>query len=177
MSANALPLPGAAPSLCTPPLPHANHGAQPPGREAVISRLNEALASELICFLRYKRHHCMAGGIHARSAAKEFLKHADEELAHADLIARRIIELQGEPDFSPADLTARGHSEYAEGGTLSDMIREDLTAERIAIDAYAGMIRTIAAADPATGRMLEGILAMEREHAADLAELLKGPEG
>jgi bacterioferritin len=138
----------------------------------VIRLLNEALATEIVCVLRYKRHHYMATGIHAQPVAAEFLQHANEEQMHADQIAARITQLGGEPDFSPQGLAARSHSEYTEGETLLDMIREDLVAERVAIDSYGEMIRYLGSHDPTTRRMLEGILAMEEEHADDLVNLL-----
>ncbi len=141
-------------------------------RETVIRLLNEALATEIVCVLRYKRHHYMAAGIHAQSVAAEFLQHANEEQAHADLIAARITQLKGAPNFSPEGLLTRSHSEYVEGDGLVDMIKEDLVAERVAIDSYAEMIRYLGDEDPTTRRMLEGILAMEEEHAEDLATLL-----
>jgi bacterioferritin len=141
-------------------------------REQVIKILNEALATEIVCVLRYKRHYYMATGIHAQAVADEFLQHANEEQGHADLIAERITQLQGAPNFSPEGLLTRSHSEYVEGGSLVDMIKENLIAERIAIDSYSEMIRYIADGDVTTRRMLEGILAMEEEHADDLANLL-----
>jgi bacterioferritin len=140
--------------------------------EVVLRLLNEALATELVCVLRYKRHHFMAKGIHAQAVAAEFLEHANEEQGHADLIAARMVQLGGSPDFGPQGLLTRSHSEYVEGDTLVNMIREDLVAERIAIDSYGEMIRYIGEADPTTRRMLEGILATEEEHADDLANLL-----
>ena len=156
---------------------HIDQGAVTPGyradRTTVVKLLNEALATELICILRYKRHHFMATGIEAQSVAAEFLQHAIEEQAHADLIAARIVQLGGAPNFSPEGLATRSHAEYVEGDTLVDMIREDLVAERIAIDSYGEMIRYLANDDPTTRRMLEGILAMEEEHADDLAALLE----
>jgi bacterioferritin len=141
-------------------------------RETVLRLLNEALASEIVCVLRYKRHHYMASGIHAQAVAAEFLEHASEEQAHADLIAERINQLGGQPDFNPEGLLTRSHSEYVEGDDLVDMIKEDLVAERIAIDSYSEMIRYIADDDPTTRRMLEGILATEEEHAEDLRILI-----
>lgn len=155
---------------------HIEHGAVTEGysadRATVIRILNEALATEIVCVLRYKRHFYMASGINADSVAQEFLQHANEEQTHADQIAQRIVQLQGEPDFSPEGLLTRSHSEYAEGDTLVDMIREDLIAERIAIDSYREMIAWLGNDDPTTRRMLEGILAMEEEHADDLSGLL-----
>jgi len=141
-------------------------------RETVLRLLNEALATELVCVLRYKRHYYMASGIHAQAVAEEFLEHASEEQAHADLIAERINQLGGEPDLNPEGLLTRSHSEYVEGDDLVDMIKEDLVAERIAIDSYSEMIRYIADDDPTTRRMLEGILATEEEHAEDLRMLI-----
>lgn len=142
-------------------------------RETVIKLLNEALATELVCILRYKRHHFMAAGINADAVAAEFLVHANEEQQHADQIAARIVQLKGEPDFNPEGLASRSHAEYVEGDNLVDMIREDLVAERIAIDSYSEMIRYIGDKDVTTRRMLEGILAMEEEHADDLANMLQ----
>ena len=142
--------------------------------ETVIRLLNEALATELVCVLRYKRHYFTAKGIHSDSVKAEFLAHAAEEMAHADRIAKRIIELGGEPNFSPDGLSARSHAEYVEGDTLNAMIKEDLIAERIAIESYREMITYLADHDPTTQRMLKEILAMEEEHAEDLASLLAG---
>ena len=138
----------------------------------VLKLLNEALATEIVCVLRYRRHHFMADGLNAEPVAQEFLQHANEEQAHADEIAARIVQLGGSPNFSPDGLTARSHAEYVEGETLLDMIREDLVAERIAIESYSEMIRYIGNGDSTTRRMLEGILAMEEEHADDLVSLL-----
>jgi len=141
--------------------------------QTIVRLLNEALATEIVCVLRYKRHFFMASGIHAQSVAQEFLQHATEEQGHADLIAARITQLGGEPNFSPEGLATRSHSEYVEGDSLLDMIREDLIAERVAIDSYGEMVRFIGDKDPTTRRMLEGILAMEEEHADDLSRLLE----
>ena len=156
---------------------HIERGAVTEGysadRETVLRLLNEALATELICVLRYKRHYFMASGIHAQSVAQEFLQHANEEQAHADEIAARIVQLGGAPDFSPEGLATRSHAEYVEGDDLIGMIKEDLVAERIAIDSYREMIAYLANDDPTSRRMLEGILAMEEEHADDLASLLE----
>lgn len=143
-------------------------------REHVIKMLNEALATELVCVLRYKRHYFMAAGIHAAPVAAEFLEHATEEMSHADLIAKRIVELGGEPDFSPDGLALRSHAEYIEGDSLKSMIEENLIAERIAIDSYREMVAYLGDQDTTTCRMLEGILASEEEHAEDLSSLLKG---
>lgn len=141
-------------------------------RDTVIKLLNAALATEIVCVLRYRRHYFMASGINADSVAQEFLQHANEEQGHADELAARIVQLKGEPDFNPEGLTTRSHAEYVEGNNLLDMIREDLVAERIAIDSYGEMIRYLGDNDTTTRRMLEGILAMEEEHADDLASLL-----
>jgi bacterioferritin len=144
-----------------------------PDRDTVVRILNEALATEIVCVLRYKRHYFMAAGIHAKAVADEFLEHANEEQGHADEIAQRITQLGGEPNFDPQGLTTRSHSEYVEGTTLLDMIREDLVAERVAIESYTEMIRYLADDDPTTRRMLEGILATEEEHAEDMRTLLE----
>jgi len=141
--------------------------------EIAVKILNEALATELVCVLRYKRHYFMAMGIHAQPVAQEFLQHANEEQGHADEIAVRIVQLGGEPNFNPEGLTSRSHAEYVEGKDLIDMIREDLVAERIAIESYSEMIRYFGDKDPTSRRMLEGILAVEEEHAEDLASLLQ----
>ena len=141
--------------------------------ETVVKILNEALATEIVCVLRYKRHYFMANGIHAQSVAQEFLQHANEEQAHADEISVRIVQLGGEPNLSPEGMLTRSHSEYVEGESLIDMIKENLVAERIAIDSYAEMIAYVSGKDPTTRRMLEGILAMEEEHAEDLSSLLQ----
>ena len=143
-------------------------------RETVVKLLNEALATELVCVLRYKRHYFMANGIHSDSVKAEFLEHAVEEMAHADRIATRIVQLGGEPNFSPDGLSVRSHAEYVEGNSLNAMIKEDLIAERIAIESYREMITYLAENDPTTQRMLKEILASEEEHAEDLASLLTG---
>jgi len=142
-------------------------------RARVVAVLNEALATELVCVLRYKRHHYMAEGINSAPIAAEFLQHAVEEQGHADLIAARIVQLQGEPDFDPATLVDRSHAEYQEGTTLEDMLREDLVAERVAIASYAEMISWLGDGDVTTRRMLEDILAVEEEHADDLLTFLR----
>jgi bacterioferritin len=156
---------------------HIEEGAVTEGyradRGTVLRLLNEALATEIVCVLRYKRHYFMATGIHAQAVADEFLEHAGEEQGHADLIAARITQLGGEPDLNPEGLLSRSHSEYVEGDGLIEMIKEDLVAERIAIDSYAEMIRYIGEDDPTTRRMLEGILATEEEHAEDLRTLIE----
>ena len=142
-------------------------------REVVLKLLNEALATEIVCVLRYRRHYFMANGINAQAVADEFLQHANEEQTHADQIAARIVQLGGEPNLSPEGMLARSHSEYIEGDSLLDMIREDLVAERIAIDSYKEMIQYFGSKDPTTRRMIEGVLAVEEEHAEDLATLLE----
>jgi bacterioferritin len=155
---------------------HIEQGAVTEGysadRKTVIKILNESLATEIVCVLRYKRHYFMASGIHAESVAAEFLQHANEEQGHADQIAQRIVQLGGEPNFNPEGLLSRSHAEYVEGDTLLDMIKEDLVAERIAIDSYREIIQYLGNDDPTTRRMMEGILAMEEEHADDLVSLL-----
>ncbi len=143
----------------------------------VLKQLNEALATELVCVLRYRRHHYMARGIHAKSISAEFLIHSNEELGHADRIAARIVQLGGEPDFAPDNLTQRSHAEYAEGTTLVSMITEDLVAERIAIDSYREMVQYLGNDDPTTSDMLKEILTAEEEHANELADLLEGLSG
>ncbi|MDI1308066.1 MAG: ferritin-like domain-containing protein [Methylotenera sp.] len=141
-------------------------------REVVIKLLNEALATELVCVLRYKRHYFMAKGINSESVKAEFLEHAKEEMAHADQLAKRITELGGEPDFSPDGLSQRSHAEYIAGETLNEMIKEDLIAERIAIESYREMIAYLADNDSTTQKLLKEILAVEEEHAEDLASIL-----
>ena len=141
-------------------------------RQRVIEVLNEALATEIVCVLRYKRHYYMADGLNAGPVADEFLQHANEELGHADQIALRITQLQGEPNFNPEGITDRSHAEYVEGTTLVDMIKEDLVAERVAIESYNEVIRWLGDGDPTTRRLLEQILAVEEEHADDLLSLL-----
>jgi bacterioferritin len=141
-------------------------------RDAVLRLLNASLATELVCVLRYRRHHFMARGIHSQSVAQEFLDHSNEEQGHADQIAERIVQLGGAPDFAPEGLAGRSHAEYVEGDTLVSMIKEDLVAERIAIDSYRDIIQYLGDKDSTTRRMLEGILAVEEEHADELADLL-----
>lgn len=143
-------------------------------RAEVLKLLNEALATEIVCVLRYRRHHFMARGIHAMSIADEFLVHADQELGHADRIAARIVQLGGEPDFSPDTLLARSHAEYVAPAALVDMVRENLVAERVAIDSYREMARYVGDQDPTTRRMIEEILAVEEEHAEELSDFLSG---
>src|SRR5260221_12732293 len=156
---------------------HILQGAVTPGyhadRSVVLKLLNEALATEIICTLRYKRHYFMAKGIHAEGVAAEFLEHANEEQQHADQIAARIVQLGGAPDLSPSGVASRSHAEYVEGNSLEEMIREDLVADRIAIDSYREMIAYLGDEDPTSRRMMEEILAKEEEHADDLANLLE----
>jgi len=157
---------------------HVDRGAVTAGysadRKTVLRLLNEALATELICVLRYRRHHFMARGINARSTADEFLAHSNQEQGHADLLAERIVQLGGEPDFSPDGLSARSHAEYVAAGSLLEMITEDLVAERIAIDSYRDMIQFLDGQDPTTSQILKGILAVEEQHADELSDLLAG---
>jgi bacterioferritin len=142
-------------------------------RATVLRLLNESLATEIVCVLRYKRHYYMAKGINAKSVAAEFLEHANEEQAHADQISERIVQLGGAPNLSPAGMLSRSHSEYVEGEDLVDMLQENLIAERIAIDTYREIIQFLGNDDPTTRRMLESILAMEEEHAEDISSLLE----
>jgi bacterioferritin len=143
-------------------------------RETVVKLLNEALATEYVCVLRYYRHFHMASGMLAESVRAEFLEHAQQEQEHAHQLAERIVELGGEPDLNPDTLTARSHAEYKPGTDLRDMVTEDLVAERIAIDSYREMINYIGDRDTTTKRILEGILAQEEEHADEFADLLNG---
>ncbi len=155
---------------------HIEEGAVTAGysadRQLVLKLLNDSLATEIICVLRYRRHHFMARGMQSKGIANEFLLHSNQEQAHADQLAERIVQLGGEPNFSPEGLTSRSHAEYVEGTTLLDMIREDLIAERIAIDSYREFIQFVGDDDPTTRCLLESILAMEEEHADELADLL-----
>jgi bacterioferritin len=148
-----------------------NYGAD---KETVIRLLNEALATEIVCTLRYRRHYFMAQGPASAAIAAEFLEHAQEEQEHADSLAERIVQLGGQPDFSPDGLSLRSHAEYVEGNSLADMIRENLVAERIAIETYREMVQYLGAGDTTTRRLLEQILAVEEEHAEDLASLMAG---
>ncbi len=141
-------------------------------RTKVVEVLNEVLATEIVCTLRYKNHYYMAQGIHAQSVEDEFLEHAKEEEQHADMVAKRITELGGKPNFDPDGLKTRSHAEYKSSDSLEEMIREDLVAERIAISTYSEIVRWLANEDPTTRRMIEEILAKEEEHADDLAKLL-----
>jgi bacterioferritin len=155
---------------------HIERGAVTPeyrsNREEVVRILNDSLATEIVCVLRYKRHQYMAAGINAISVAAEFAQHAAEEQGHADMIAARITQLDGEPNFDPEGLVTRAHSEYKEGKTLVEMIEEDLIAERIAIDTYSEIIRYLGNNDSTSRVMMEKILAMEEEHAEDMKTLL-----
>jgi bacterioferritin len=155
---------------------HIDRGAVTSGyradRETVVRILNEALATEIVCTLRYKRHYAMAKGLASASVAAEFLEHAREETEHADRIAERIAELDGEPNYDPQGLTSRSHAEYKPGTDLVDMLREDLVAERIAIESYSEFVRYLGHEDPTTRRLMEDILAKEEEHANEIADLL-----
>ena len=142
-------------------------------REIVLKLLNDSLATELVCVLRYRRHHFMAQGIHSQAVAQEFLDHSNEEQGHADQIAARIVQLGGAPDFAPDGLASRSHAEYVEGSSLLSMIREDLVAERIAIDSYRDIVQYLGTQDPTTRRMMEAILTVEEQHADELAGLLE----
>ena len=155
---------------------HIENGAITEGymadRETAVKILNEALATEIVCVLRYRRHYFMASGINAEGVAAEFLQHSNDEQGHADQIAQRIVQLGGAPNFSPEGLLTRSHAEYVEGETLTDMIKEDLVAERIAIDSYRDIIQYLGKDDPTSRRLMETILAVEEEHADDLVSLL-----
>ena len=144
-----------------------------PHREAIVKLLNDSLATELVCVLRYKRHHFMATGLSSPTIANEFLVHANEESAHADRVAKRIVQLGGEPDFSPDTLLARSHADYDESNDLKTMIRVNLIAERIAVETYRQMIELVGEKDPTTRRLLEDILAEEEEHADELSDWLE----
>ena len=139
----------------------------------VCEVLNEALATELVCVLRYKRHYYTATGIHAQSVAAEFLQHANDEQGHADSIAQRIVQLGGSPNFNPVGLVERAHSEYDEKESIIDMVKEDLVAERIAIDSYGEIIRWLGNDDPTTRILMESILKVEEEHADDLRNIIE----
>ena len=141
-------------------------------RAKVVAVLNEVLATEIVCTLRYKHHYYMAKGIHAKPVADEFLEHAQEEEGHADQVAKRITELGGKPNYNPEGLATRSHAQYVEGDSLEDMIKEDLIAERIAVETYNEIVQWLGDTDPTTRRMIEGILAVEEEHADDLSNLL-----
>ena len=156
---------------------HMERGAVTAGykadRETVLKILNEVLATELVCVLRYKYHYFMADGINAKAVAAEFLEHAQEEQAHADMICERITQLDGKPNLNPDGLHTRSHAEYVEGENLVEMIQEDLVAERIAIDSYREVIEYLGNDDITTRRIIEQILAQEEEHAEDLSSLLE----
>jgi len=141
-------------------------------KDQAVKILNEALATEIVCVLRYRFHYFMASGIHKEGAAAEFLEHSNEEQRHADMIAERIKQLGGKPEMNPAVIAKTSHSEYVEGTSLEDMLREDLVAERIAIQTYREMIQFFGDADPTSRRLMEEILAVEEEHADDIADLL-----
>ena len=143
-----------------------------PWREDIIRLLNDALATEIVCTLRYKRHYYTAKGLDSAKIAEEFLVHANEETAHGDMIAERIVQLGGEPDFSPATLLERSHADYDASLDLQAMIRANLIAERVAIEAYGQMIRLIGDKDSTTRRILESILSQEQEHADELSDWL-----
>lgn len=160
---------------------HIERGAVTEGykanRENVINILNEALATEIVCTLRYKSHYFRAEGLNAEAAAAEFLEHAEQEQQHADWLAERIVQLGGKPNFSPEGLQARSHAEFVEGDTLREMVVEDLVAERIAIDSYREIAAYLGDQDPTSRRIIEDILAQEEEHADDMAGLLEGLGG
>ncbi|HEV7466486.1 MAG TPA: ferritin-like domain-containing protein [Candidatus Dormibacteraeota bacterium] len=142
-------------------------------RERVIAVLNEVLATEIVCVLRYKRHYYMASGPNSTAIAQEFLEHANEEMEHVDQVADRITQLRGEPDFNPEGLASRSHSEYVEGQSTLDMVREDLVAERVAVASYQEIIRWLDDKDPTTTEMMKDILAVEEGHADDLITILE----
>jgi bacterioferritin len=142
-------------------------------RQRVVKVLNDVLATETVCYLRYQRHYYMASGINSEAVKQEFLEHAQQEHQHADWVATRIVQLNGEPNFNPEGLASRSHSEYSEGRDLIGMIREDLYAERIAIETYSEIVRWLGDKDPTTRRLLEDILKVEEEHAEDLKTLLE----
>jgi bacterioferritin len=156
---------------------HIEEGAVTPGytadRDTVLKVLNEVLATEIVCTLRYKRHYFMASGINSESIAAEFNEHAQDEQQHADWVARRIVQLDGEPNFSPEGLHTRSHVEYMPGTTLQDMIQENLIAERVAIETYRAFVEYLKDDDPTTRRIMERILEMEEDHADDMAGLLR----
>jgi bacterioferritin len=142
--------------------------------EMVCELLNQALATELVCALRYKRHYFMANGLASESVKAEFLEHAQQEEGHADRLAERIVQLGGAPDFNPDTLTARAHAEYVEGNSLREMIYEDLVAERVAIQSYTEMLNYLQNKDAVTHALIREILATEEEHAEDMVSLLQG---
>lgn len=144
-----------------------------PWRDQIVKLLNDALATELVCVLRYKRHYFTAHGLSSPSIAAEFLEHANEESAHADKLAERIVQLGGEPDFNPDSLTQRSHADYDDSDDLKAMVRANLVAERVAVESYRQMITLIGDKDPTTRRILEQVLADEEEHADELLDMLK----
>jgi len=156
---------------------HVEKGAVTPAYRGDVNTsvklLNEALATEIVCTLRYRRHHYMAAGIHYQAVADEFMEHAREEQEHADRIAERIRQLGGAPDFNPEGLLTRSHAQYVEGTSLLDMIKEDLIAERIAIESYMELIRYFGENDPTSRRLMEEVLQQEEEHADDMSTLLE----
>ena len=145
-----------------------------PWSEQIVALLNDALATELVCVLRYKRHHFTAHGLASPKIAEEFMVHAQEEAGHADRLAERIVQLGGKPDFHPARLLERSHADYDESDDLKAMVRANLVAERVAVESYRQMIALVADKDPTTRRLLEDILGDEEEHAAELADMLEG---
>ena len=144
-----------------------------PWRDDIVKLLNDSLATELVCILRYKRHHYTAKGLASPAIAEEFLVHAHEETEHADMLAERIVQLGGEPDFSPATLLERSHADYDESKDLKSMIRANLVAERVAIEAYSQMVKLIGDKDSTTRRIVEHILSQEQEHAEELSDWLE----
>jgi bacterioferritin len=142
-------------------------------REAVIAMLNGALATELVCILRYKRHYYTVSGLQNGPIKAEFLEHAMQEQEHADWLAERIVQLNGKPDFNPATLLARSHAEYDESASVQSMVRANLIAERVAIESYRQMIEQIGDTDPTTRHLLVKIMAVEEEHADDMRDLLE----
>ena len=157
---------------------HIENGAITEGykvdRQTALKLLNEALATETVCVLRYKSHYYAATGIHSEGVKAEFLEHANEEQQHADQIAERITQLGGQPNLNPEGMLTRSHSEYVEGEDLVEMLQEDLVAERVAIESYSEIVRFLGASDPTSRRLFEEILAKEEEHAEDIATLLEG---
>jgi bacterioferritin len=149
----------------------------PKDRDVIVTQLQNALATEWVCVLRYMRHYYTADGLVSEPIKAHFLEHANEERAHADKLAERIVQLGGKPDLDPATLTTRSHAEYQVGKTLKDMVKEDLVAERIAVEAYRELIAYVGDRDPTTRIMLEGILAQEEDHADEFRDLLEGWQG
>ena len=143
-----------------------------PWRDDIVNLLNDALATELVCVLRYRRHHFTAEGLHSPKIAEEFMVHANEELGHADRLAERIVQLGGKPDFNPKGLLDRSHADYNDASDLNAMIRSNLVSERVAVESYRQMIELIGAKDSTTRRLLEDILADEEEHADELSDWL-----